>query len=859
MTTENSRADALTVLQELSKWAAGFSTWQDESKGPYLSDIIADARRIVSASTSSQPAAAPADLQGLRRSILTSREIVRDQDGMLSHPAVPYLDEDVNYETFFAAFGIEATFIHMEDDVDCDTYDRYFASNSPDCCTWTPSSPQGDGWMLLEIYDTEDGPVALYVREKKPESMRERWKREKRESDAAAPSPADERAAERALSQTIDERDQAAEDGTCLANAVGEFLDVDVGEWSSANNPIRAAIEALESYSPATASESATITAGWQLVPTEVTNAMIDAANATPGGIAGSPPHWQWVWDAMLAAAPQPPTQADTIQCQAHSGPNCTECGGTGVWPAQVDVRARLATKEQVELFAASLVKHGELTWCGFRKDTEGKYTIPVLPQPTWKLIDAILKMQAVQQSEINARAASANETGAEGTKTEAEIRKTMMLEQIRLERKLTCEAIDGAMAFGYQNTNPPPSADHWLAPYWKIGRKQYAAEFALRYLDDQLTEYLEGMPADETSRNLRDIARNALVDIEAATRSPAMAAEAVAIPADGACKRCGSTTAQACNDAGCFYLESGDGEPSAAPADERTASFEAWCDRFPEISAVERLRDAWQEARAALPEDRIDWIANTHCPGGTAYPVNVKNAIREALREARISDNETEAQVAQQLSAEIAELKIKLVSYEREREDQIRYLAAQSEEIADLKQQLAHADARVGLTAEARVMIMDACQSISRRADEIKESNASADGTWCDADEKAFYYAELSLLERLVSLLATTQQPRAEVTDAARDVLDERHRQIDAEGWTPAHDDEHDECEMALAAIVYTESAVGYHPSCPDTWPWSPKWFKPPTPRRDLVKAVDLVIAEIERLDRAATRTGGA
>lgn len=142
-----------------------------------------------------QPAAAPADLQGLRRSILTSREIVRDQDGMLSHPAVPYLDEDVNYETFFAAFGIEATFIHMEDDVDCDTYDRYFASNSPDCCTWTPSSPQGDGWMLLEIYDTEDGPVALYVREKKPESMRERWKREKRESDAAAPSPADERAA----------------------------------------------------------------------------------------------------------------------------------------------------------------------------------------------------------------------------------------------------------------------------------------------------------------------------------------------------------------------------------------------------------------------------------------------------------------------------------------------------------------------------------------------------------------------------------------------------------------------------------------------------------------------------------------
>lgn len=32
---------------------------------------------------------------------------------------------------------------------------------------------------------------------------------------------------------------------------------------------------------------------------------------------------------------------------------------------------------------------------------------------------------------------------------------------------------IDGAMAFGYQNTNPPPSDDHWLTPFWKIGRQQ--------------------------------------------------------------------------------------------------------------------------------------------------------------------------------------------------------------------------------------------------------------------------------------------------------------------------------------------------------------------------------------------------
>lgn len=82
---------------------------------------------------------------------------------------------------------------------------------------------------------------------------------------------------------------------------------------------------------------------------------------------------------------------------------------------------------------------------------------------------------------------ASANETGAEGAADEAALRKSMQPEQIRLERKLTCEAIDGAMAFGYQNTNPPPSDDHWLAPYWKIGRLQAEVLDTLHAIESDL------------------------------------------------------------------------------------------------------------------------------------------------------------------------------------------------------------------------------------------------------------------------------------------------------------------------------------------------------------------------------------
>jgi hypothetical protein len=51
---------------------------------------------------------------------------------------------------------------------------------------------------------------------------------------------------------------------------------------------------------------------------------------------------------------------------------------------------------------------------------------------------------------------------------------------QILFERELTVSAINGAMAFGHQNTNPPPSDDHWLAPFWKIGRKQAELEAAI-------------------------------------------------------------------------------------------------------------------------------------------------------------------------------------------------------------------------------------------------------------------------------------------------------------------------------------------------------------------------------------------
>ncbi|EHU3752984.1 hypothetical protein KY565_002608 [Salmonella enterica] len=102
-------------------------------------------------------------------------------------------------------------------------------------------------------------------------------------------------------------------------------------------------------------------------------------------------------------------------------------------------------------------------------------------------------------------------------------------------------------------------------------------------------------------------------------------------------------------------------------------------------------------------------------------------------------------------------------------------------------------------------------------------------------------------------------------LSPAAADVLAERHRQITAEGWTLAHDDEQNQHgDLAIAASCYARHAYSrgwiYDPESPeeyqdeeipDDWPWDDTWWKPTDPRRDLVKAAALLLAELERVDR--------
>lgn len=136
--------------------------------------------------------------------------------------------------------------------------------------------------------------------------------------------------------------------------------------------------------------------------------------------------------------------------------------------------------------------------------------------------------------------------------------------------------------------------------------------------------------------------------------------------------------------------------------------------------------------------------------------------------------------------------------------------------------------------------------KSICRRRDDIRCGLLTARA--CEKIE-----AERdALIDSLAALAQQRLEPAAvEVSRlAARDVLVERQRQISKEGWTPEHDDEHDEGGLSLAGAVYAITK-GPRTDVPPAWPWEAAAFKPRDWRANLVRAGALVLAEIERLDR--------
>lgn len=97
--------------------------------------------------------------------------------------------------------------------------------------------------------------------------------------------------------------------------------------------------------------------------------------------------------------------------------------------------------------------------------------------------------------------------------------------------------------------------------------------------------------------------------------------------------------------------------------------------------------------------------------------------------------------------------------------------------------------------------------------------------------------------------------------------IIGERIEQVDVHGFTPEHDLGHHPGELALAAASYLNFAVdqlhghgddGKRPD-PATWPWQREAWRPGDARANLVKAVAIAWAAIDRLDGEPAQDGEA
>jgi hypothetical protein len=96
--------------------------------------------------------------------------------------------------------------------------------------------------------------------------------------------------------------------------------------------------------------------------------------------------------------------------------------------------------------------------------------------------------------------------------------------------------------------------------------------------------------------------------------------------------------------------------------------------------------------------------------------------------------------------------------------------------------------------------------------------------------------------------------------------IENERLRQIAVEGWSPEHDDQHEDGELLRAAVFYYQYAARpdlplamRDDGAPVGWPWHARWWKPKGTIRSLEIAGALARAEEDRRERHGYDTSAA
>jgi hypothetical protein len=104
--------------------------------------------------------------------LIQAAPVQRDAYGAWTHPSMPAFDEgDADkYHEWVAEQGLEVVHYLLEDDDDAGAAHTE-CGNTGRYTTWAPVPPKSNGWFMLAIDDTEDGPAVWWARRTNQETI----------------------------------------------------------------------------------------------------------------------------------------------------------------------------------------------------------------------------------------------------------------------------------------------------------------------------------------------------------------------------------------------------------------------------------------------------------------------------------------------------------------------------------------------------------------------------------------------------------------------------------------------------------------------------------------------------------------
>lgn len=86
----------------------------------------------------------------------------RDAIGAGFHPDTPSFELSSLAAQFFALFGLQLTTVYAQEQLEMDDYLQVLGASN--FASWTPEPPEGTGWALIAVFDSDDGPAAWWLR-----------------------------------------------------------------------------------------------------------------------------------------------------------------------------------------------------------------------------------------------------------------------------------------------------------------------------------------------------------------------------------------------------------------------------------------------------------------------------------------------------------------------------------------------------------------------------------------------------------------------------------------------------------------------------------------------------------------------